>query len=229
MLVKAGDVTTDSAAVLINSAPAVSYGLAEKQERLESLRKLDETHGNIYSPSEGIITAKNVSTGELTTENASFIVSDVSGGIVFRTDVDEDSIEYISVGEKFRLKFRNGRIKKENCEVKRVYKADEGGRYTVELTVESDGELKAGEMGVMKGSVLSEEKYDCIPLNAIEFGASETRGEIYVAEESEGFFGKEYTAKKYSVNIRDKNNTDAGIDDLGLDPNSKIIISSSKK
>ena len=44
-----------------------------------------------------------------------------------------------------------------------------------------------------------------------------------------GFFGKEYTAKKYSVNIRDKNNTDAGIDDLGLDPKSKVIISSSKK
>ena len=229
VLVRAGDVTSESAAVLINSDPTVCYGLAEKQERLAALRKLDETKGFIYSPSEGIITSKTVSLGELTTENAALIVSDMSGGMVFRTVVDDDGIEYISVGDKFKLKFRNGRITEEGCEVKKIYKAADGGGYTVELAMEPDDELKAGEIGVMKGNVLSEEKYDCIPLNAIEFGASDKRGEIFVAEESEGFFGKEYTAKKYSVSIRDKNNTDAGVDDLGLDPKSKIIISSSKK
>ena len=229
VLVKAGDVTTDSAVVLISGEPDVSYGLSEKQERLDTLRKLDETKGCIYSPSEGIITSKNVSLGELTAENAAFIVSDMSEGMVFRTVVDDDGIEYISVGDTFKLKFRNGRITEDGCEVKRICKAAEGGGYTVELAMEPDDELKAGEIGVMKGNILSDDKYSCIPLNAIEFGASETRGEIYVAEESEGFFGKEYTTKKYSVNIREKNNTDAGIDDLGLDPKSKIIISSSKK
>ena len=228
VLVKAGDVTSDSAVVLISGSPSVSCGLSEKQERLEALKKLDETHGNIYSPAEGIVTSKNAAIGELTSENAAFIVSDVSEGIIFRANVDESDIEYISVGDVFKLRFRNGRIKAEGCEVKRVYKAADGSGYTVELSLESD-ELRAGEVGFLKGSILSEEKYECIPLNAIEFGRSETRGDIFYIEESEGFFGKEYTAKKCTVTVREKNGTYAGVDVNGLPPDAKIVLSASKK
>ncbi|MCR4795091.1 MAG: HlyD family efflux transporter periplasmic adaptor subunit [Ruminococcus sp.] len=226
--VKAGDVTTDSAVALISSDPSVSCGLSEKQEMLEELRKLDEKKGCIYSPTDGVITAKNASIGEFTAANAVFIVSDISEGIVFRTNIEEKDLRYISVGDVFKLKFRNGKINAEGCEVKRITKTADGSGYTVELTLQSD-KLEAGEVGYLKGTVLSEEKYSCVPLNAIHFVESDVRGEIFVAEETEGFFGKEYTAKKYSVTIREKNDADAGIEDLGLSPNSKVIVSSSKK
>jgi biotin carboxyl carrier protein len=228
VFVKAGDITTEAAAVLISGDPNVSYELSEKQERLEALRRLDESHGCIYSPAGGVITAKNVSTGELTAENAAFIVSDISEGIVFRTNIEEDDIGYISVGDTFKLKFRNGRLNEDGCEVKRLFRNNEGSGYTVELSLKSD-ELKAGEVGFLKGFVLSEEQYECIPLNAIDFGASETRGEIYVVEERDGFLGKEYTAKKYTVSVKEKNSADAGIESLGLPLDTKVILSSSKK
>ena len=226
--VRAGDVTSDGAAVLISSEPDISFALLEKQEKLEALRKADENKGNIYSPSEGVITAKNVFTGGFTGEGASFLVSDISDGLIFRAEMDDIALRAISVGDVYKLKFRNNKLTVEGCKVKRIAKTPDGSGYTAELTVENK-ELKAGEIGYLKGSSLSDEIYCCMPFSAINFTSGETRGDIFVIEESEGFFGKEYSVRKYSVSVRDRSNAEAGVDNSGFPPDGKVVIASSKK
>ena len=76
--------------------------------------------------------------------------------------------------------------------------------------------------------MLSGEKYDCLPIEAVN-NASETSGFIYIIDESEGFLGKEYVLRKKKVNIKEKNDTMYGVDALAEADDSKIVISSSKK
>ncbi|WP_294414152.1 biotin/lipoyl-binding protein [uncultured Ruminococcus sp.] len=227
VLVKTGDITTDSAVIMVSGDAKPNYAFSEKESKLEKLRTLAEADGNIQSPIDGVVSDVTLNTGNLTTAEAVATVADVSGGLIFNAEVTENDTKFISVGDTVSVRFRNGKKRIDKCEITSIVKNESGEKYNVQIPV-SDNELKVGEIGTLSTKVLSEEKYDCLPIDAVN-NASETNGFIYVIDESEGFLGKEYVLRKKKVNIKEKNDTMYGVDSLAEADDSKIVISSSKK
>ena len=57
--------------------------------------------------------------------------------------MDDIALRAMSVGDVYKLKFRNNKLTVEGCKVKRIAKTPDGSGYTAELTVDNK-ELKAG-------------------------------------------------------------------------------------
>jgi multidrug efflux pump subunit AcrA (membrane-fusion protein) len=227
VLVKTGDITTDSAVLIVSGDAKPNYTFSEKESKLEKLRKLAESDGNIPSPIDGVVSDITLNTGNLTTAESVATVANISGGLIFNAEITENDTKLISVGDSVSISFRNGKKRIDKCEITSIVKNESSGKYDIQIPV-SDEELKVGEIGKLNTKVLSEEKYDCLPVEAVN-NATETNGFIYIIDESESFLGKEYVLRKKKVNIKEKNDTMYGVDALAEADDSKIVISSSKK
>ena len=227
ILVKTGDITTDSAVIMVSGDAEPDYAFSEKESKLEKLRALAAADGNIQSPIDGVVSDVTVNTGNLTTAEAVATVADVSCGLVFNAEITEADTKLISVGDSVSVRFRNGKKRMDNCEIVSIVRNESGEKYDVQIPI-SDNELKVGEIGTLTTKVLSEEKYDCIPAEAMN-NAAETSGYIYVIDEREGFLGKEYVLRKKKVTIKEKNDTMYGVEDIAESAKLKIVVSSSKK
>ncbi|MDO5559943.1 MAG: biotin/lipoyl-binding protein [Oscillospiraceae bacterium] len=226
LFIQAGAVTDDSAVACISDDAQLVSSAAELQDKLNNLRAVAESGGKITSDYSGVISEVSLSAGDITTETAVFIVSDVSSGMLFCTTIKEEDTKYIAVGDTVSLSFRNGKVNMDECEVKVLLRNDTDGTYHVRIPIDNK-QLSIGETGEMSSGVISEEQYDCVPVSAVT-EENEKSGYLYVLEETEGFLGPEYTVRKVSVNIADKNDTYYGLSELGLDKETKIIISSTK-
>ena len=225
--VKSGSVTGDSAVACISDNTQLHYSVIDMKQRLDKLRAIESSEGKILSSFCGVISEVSLNIGDITAETAAFIVSDTSSGMIFNASVDDKDTNHIAVGDMVSLSFRNGRIKLDECEVKVFLKDDTDGSYHVQIPVENN-QLNIGETGQMSLTVVSDNKYDCLPVSAVT-EKSEKRGYIYALEEIEGFLGPEYSISMIDVNIADKNDIYYGLSELGLDPDTQIVVSSSKE
>lgn len=226
-IIPAGSVTEDSAVAVISSDAQVNYSVTAKQQNLEKLKALAEQEGIIRSTMNGVVTDISITLGGLTTETSALIISDVSEGLAFNAHIEESDTKYISVGDSVSLSFRNGKKIVDNCIIKLIMKDDGEPTYKVEADLD-DTELSIGEIGVLKTSSLSDKVCETVPVSAVTL-QSETNGYMYIVEGSEGFLGTEYSARKVQVRIEDRNDSYYGLAELGLDPQTKIVVSSSKK
>ena len=226
VLVSVGGMTMDTAAVLISSSPEISASVEEAKRKLAELKELNDNEGKVCSPEIGVIADINLTEGDITDNSAAFTVSDPADGIVFRAVIPEGDTGYISEGDKVDLSFRNGKIRLENCEVKRIAKPikGDGRKVVIEL---SDDRLKAGENGELTITAFSAENYGCIPLSIINEDKGD--GYIYRIEETEGFLGKEYVVHRVDINIADQNKNIAGLIDTSLDDTTMIVQTASKE
>lgn len=221
-----GGITSDSAAVLLSSSPEVGGAAELYRNKLSELRELREKDGEISSPTGGVVTEVFVVSGGMTSETASFIISDSIEGVVFSTELSSAETRYISAKDTVDLIFRGGRIKREDCEVKRIIKDDQGGGFKAEVSLDSDG-LNVGEPGQMKLIAGSDEGNMCVPLAALH--ESSGAEYIYCLEVSESFLGKEYTVRRKDISVIDSNKSIAAIEGAEIDADTKIVLTSSKE
>ena len=227
VLVKTGDMTSDTAVIMISADAQPNYSFQEKENMLSKLREISENDGNVKSPIDGVVSDLTVNTGDITDASAAATVADVSGGLVFNTEITEEDTRYLSVGDSVSVKFRNGKKYIDGCEIVSIVKNESSGKYNVQIPI-SDDELKIGEIGVLTTKVLTEEMYDCVPAEAVN-EATVRSGYIYIIDESDGFLGKEYLLRKKKVDIKEKNDSMYGLGNLGESEDAMIVISSSKK
>ncbi|MDE7121175.1 MAG: hypothetical protein K2O42_03340, partial [Oscillospiraceae bacterium] len=97
--------------------------------------------------------------------------------------------------------------------------------YQIEIPVEESG-LVYGEIGQLSVNVLSEERYDLIPLDAIHI--ENMQKYIYIIEEREGFLGTEFHVKKRTINVIGQNDRYVATRDSGLSASDKIVGYSTK-
>lgn len=210
-----------------NSIKMLDISMDAKKEKLEKYKVLLENKAELTSKTNGVITDVRVGSGDITGETAVLLIADASADLHFSTDISKEDTERISVGDLVTLKFRNGKVKMNNCEISVINAMDNEDFYRLEINMEPS-ELTIGEIGTMAITVLSEQKYDCIPIEAVHTNNDSMKSYVYVLEESEGFLGTEYHAVKKDIDIADKNEKYAAAENLGISRNDKIVSFSNK-
>lgn len=226
----AGDITTESAVMVISGSSTPSGSLAAKQVQLESLKALLADDGSVYSPAAGTVSKVNAEAGTPAADTASFFITDTTGGkLYFTADIDEDSAKRLSVGDKVTITFRNGKLSYENAHISAMTKTDSG--YRAEIPLDPEGfpqayELENSEIGEVSAAASSAQAYQCINKEAV-YGSGNERY-IFVLREYDGFFGKEYRAVRQNVTVDDENSDIAGTLSSGLTQEDKVIVITDK-
>lgn len=210
-----------------NSIKILDISMNAKKERLEKYKELLENKSELTSKTIGVITDVRVGSGDITGETAVLLIADASEDLYFSADISKEDTERISVGDLVNLKFRNGKVNINNCEISAINAVDNEDFYQLEINIEPS-ELTIGEIGTMAITVLSEQKYDCIPIEAVHTNNDSMKSYVYVLEESEGFLGTEYHVVKKDIEIADKNESYAAAENSGISRNDKIVSFSNK-
>lgn len=226
-IIRAGELTSDTAVALISDEATPNYALAVKQQRLDDLKALAEQDSIIKSPLSGVVTDISADAASPTGEAAALTISDISEGFVFCAQLTEENTKYLSVGDPVCIDFRNGKKALNDCIVKLITKDENGSSYSAVIPLE-DTELCIGEIGVLKATAFSANNSCVVPISAVTLDNNKN-GHIYLLEETEGFLGAEQVVRKVAVKVEDSNDSFYGLAEAGLDPNAKIVISSSKK
>lgn len=227
--IKTGDITSDSAIMVISGSSTPGGSLAAKNAQLEELKALIAADGEINSPCEGTVSRVLAEPGTPSGDAAAFFITDTTGGkLYFNADIAEDSAKRLSVGDKVTLLFRNGRIRIET-QIGSMIRTETGFRAQIPLDPETfpeAGELDNAEIGEMRAAPRSADTFWCINKEAV-YGSGADRY-IYVAREAEGFFGKEYHAVKQNITVIDENDDIVGISAPPLAEGEEVIVTTDK-
>ena len=231
---KVGDVTGDSSALaVISSSGKVSSTVSAARDEIKELKAILEAGGNIISEETGVVSSVTVTAGSIAAENnAALFIADTTGdGLYFSAMIEEKQAKYLAIGDKVTVALRNGRLFTDEAEIRSITNSGENFRVDVVIDnamfgLSEDKSISYGEVGELKTSSKTSDKYYCISKEAVHGSGAEKY--VYVAEETEGFFGPEYHAVKHSITTADENDTYFGMTSAGIPDEAMIIMSSSK-
>ncbi|MGN0621662.1 MAG: hypothetical protein ACI4I9_07330 [Porcipelethomonas sp.] len=209
-----------------NSAKILTFQIEDNQKKIESYQQFLDNGAVMLSQTDGVITDVKVKAGDFTEETASFMIADRSQNLYFSGEITKEESKLIAAGDLVNISFRNGSVRLEDCEIKSVTAADKDDIYNVEIPLNT-AEVTIGEIGQMSVKVVSEERYDCIPLEAIHKNGDQHY--IYLVEESEGFLGTEYNISVRNVVVMEQNESYAAVQDSGLASEDLIVTYSNKE
>lgn len=232
--IKVGDITAENAPIAVISGSAKTSGvISEKQQELKELKAIYNEDGVIRSDVSGAVSTVSVTAGAKPQEGtaAMFIADTENGSMYFSAEVSREQVKHLSIDDSVTVSLRNGKLTSNDAVIRSITAA--GEMYRVEARIDNkmfglsgNKSISYGEMGELKTSSKTAEKYYCINKSAVHGeGGSKY---VYVAEESEGFFGAEYHAVKHSISVSDENDTFVGMTAPGLTDDAKIIMTSSK-
>ncbi len=209
-----------------NNAEIITYSIEDNQKKLKKYEQLLENDAEVHSEADGIITEVKVKAGDLTGDTASFMIADMSKNLYFTADISKDDTKLVSIGDVVTVSFRNGKIKMENCNIITIIPTDSEDVYKANVSLE-DSEVTVGEVGQLSAEVISKEKYECVPITAVN--EDDVQPYIYVVEINDGFLGEEYHVMKKFIEIKDKNEKYVALSDSGLNQEDNIVLNSNKK
>lgn len=209
-----------------NSAKILTFQIEDNKEKLETYQQLLDNGAVMLSQTNGMITEVKVNVGDFTGETAGFIVADISKNLYFSGQITEEQSKLIFAGDLVNLTFKNGRVRLKDCKIKSILAMDSDEAYHMEIPLDTS-EVTIGEVGQMSATIMSEERYDCIPLEAIHKNGEQSY--IYLIEESEGFLGTEYHVSARNVKVEEQNDSYAAVLDSGLNSKDQIVLYANKK
>lgn len=209
-----------------NSAKILTFQIEDNQKKLETYQQLLNNGAVMLSQANGVITDVKVNAGDFTGETASFMIADTSQNLYFSGEITEEESKLIAAGDLVNISFGNGKVTLEDCEIKSVTATDTDEIFKVEIPLDTS-DITIGEIGQMSVKVVSDERYDCIPLEAIHKNGE--RYYIYIVEESEGFLGTEYHISLQNVSVVKQNESYAAVQDSGLSSEDMIVNYTNKE
>lgn len=206
------------------SALTENDDLQEKQLAVDKLQKVMDAGGKVTSPSDGLVTKVNVTTGEATTEDTAVRISDQSAGYKFTATLDKADAKFLAKDDKVTLDLGNG-TSVEGLKIQSI-DASQEDKNSYELTVSIPAKVKKiGTIATLKVEKASK-KYDtCVPLTALHSDGDKYY--VYVINEKDTILGTETAVDKVQVEILDKNNEQAAIDG-SFSWDQKFVLTSSK-
>lgn len=214
-----GNVTSDS------TVETNQLDIAFQKEQLTAYKALQARSGMVYASTSGIVTGISVSPGERTPDGSSIVYADLSDSMQFEASLTKEQKKYVDLGDSFTVKIGNGDYLDLTVD---YLMPDENDTENYQLIAKlPEGKGKVGQSGTMTAQRLSETYYCCIPIEALQ--SENERYYIYTVEEKETILGKELAARKMWVNVKDKNDKYAALEEGTLDAETKIIISSDKE
>lgn len=198
--------------------------IAVVDEQLQSLEKLMDDDGIVYSELDGIISESRVDVGNKTEESAAFVVTEKADKYTIKISVTEEQKRYIEKGDKVMVQQDGSGV---NTEISAIYSdADSGQGYIVEAVIPGDI-FEVGDSVLAEISHQSESYSSVVPVAAIRADVSGSY--VLVERPKENLLGTEYVAAKVYVTVGYTNNYDAGLKKSPLTSDDKIIVSSDKR
>lgn len=213
------------------NTPVDKSGIMEEENSLQQMEKqmadyqeLLENKGKILSSINGYVSNVCIETGDRTTDSAAMLLADGSKGWSFKAVLTETQTEHIKVGDMVTLKFQNGKVRDEDCQVKAINKIDE---ETYEAIVEmTETEVSLGETGVLEVTKQTEPYSCCISLSALY--SDNQKDYILLIRETDTIMGTELSVVKKEVTIQDKNESEAALEDSSLSEEDRFVVYANK-
>lgn len=216
----AGEEQAESASVAINEIK-----LAQLERQKKKLLELEEVGGKLAAPQAGMITEVYIQTGQRTTDTAAVTLTDTSAGLYYTAEIEKDELDYAAVGDAVVLK-KEGK-ERGSFQIDAIEMMENGNALvTVRMDAEAAEEFRLGEALSME---IRQEVFlhsSTVPVTALH----EENGQyyVYVTEQVETVLGEEYRARRIEVELLDKNDSYAAIEEGTLAKDAQVIVDSSR-
>lgn len=193
--------------------------IAQKEKQLLAYEELAQAGGMITAGQAGTVTGVFVETGQLTAETAAFTISSREGGVRLGAVIAETDAAYVERGDTVSVE-KNGKTY-ENFSVTGISSREDGSLLLTVSAGEYTDALQIGDTVTLRVTKQSELYRTAIPLGAIHTEQNETY--VYVAEERDTALGTQLFARKVKVNVLEKNDTWAALEEGALSEDDRVI------
>lgn len=193
--------------------------IAQKEKQLLAYEELAQAGGMITAGQAGTVTGVFVETGQLTAETAAFTISSREGGVRLGAVIAETDAAYVERGDTVSVE-KNGKTY-ENFSVTGISSREDGSLLLTVSAGEYADALQIGDTVTLRVTKQSELYQTAIPLGAIHTEQNETY--VYVAEERDTALGTQLFARKVKVNVLEKNDTWAALEEGALSEDDWVI------
>lgn len=232
---RADSVRTAARAVEDASKPQSPADSTEKQNEitrqqqelaLNKLLYLQRESGEVKATVDGVVTQILVSTGDFTSDGAAMRLADNSKSGSLTLSVDKFNEKYVSKGTPVKLTVSGTAEVISDYTVSSVTENKED-KNLLDVTIDlPKGTIEAGTMVDVQIVPKSETYTTVVPLQALH---QEGNGYyVLVLQEEQGVLGLELVVKRLDVQVLDKNDTNAALEEGLLSSDQEIISSSSR-
>ena len=199
--------------------------LAQLERQKQKLLELEEAGGKLMAPQAGMIMEVYIQTGQRTTDTAAVTLTDTSAGLYYTAEIEKDELDYAAVGDAVVLK-KDGK-ERGSFQVDAIETLENGNALvTVRMDADAAEKFRLGEalsMEIRQEALLHA---STVPVTALH----EENGQyyIYVTEQVETVLGEEYRAGRIEVELLDKNDSYAAIEEGALAKDAQVIVDSSR-
>lgn len=193
---------------------------------LNKLLALQTAQGEVKATVSGVITQILVSTGDFTSDGAAMRMEDTSKGARIVLSVDKSNEKYVSKGSPVKLKAFGSKDEISDYTISNVT-VNEQDSNMLDLIIDlPKGVLEPGIMVDAEIVPKSENYSSIVPLQALH----EEQNDYYVlvVQEEQGVLGLELVVRRVNVEVMDKNETNAALEE-GLLTRDQDIVSSSTR
>lgn len=193
---------------------------------LNKLLALQTAQGEVKAAVSGVITQILVSTGDFTSDGAAMRMEDTSKGGRIVLSVDKSNEKYVSKGSPVKLKAFGSKDAITDYTVTNVT-ANEQDSSLLDITIDlPQGVFESGIM-VDAEIVPKSGNYSCVvPLQALH--EEQNSYFVLVLQEEQGVLGTELVARRLNVQVLDKNDMNAALEEGLLTRDQEIVSSSTR-
>ena len=199
--------------------------IAYRNEILQKYVQLKKADGQVFSEDNGIVTKIKISSGERVPDGASVVLADLDESFKFRTTLTREEKKYVDINDTVSLKLGNSGRTVEGQVAYLAESESTPGSYDA-IVYLPPGEGAVGQSGTMTASSQSQSYPLTIPAKAVytDNGISY----VFVLRKQQGILGEELAASRVNVNVLDKNNKFASIEEGTIDVDTEIIVDTTK-
>lgn len=193
---------------------------------LNKLLALQTAQGEVKASVSGVIKQILVSTGDFTSDGAAMRMEDTSKGGRIVLSVDKSNEKYVGKGSPVKLKAFGSKDVITDYAISNITANEQDGNL-LDLTIDlPKGALEPGIMVDAEIVPKSESYSAVVPLQALH---EEQNGYyVLVLQEEQGVLGTQLVARRLNVEVLDKNDKEAALDEGLLTRDQEIISSSSR-
>ena len=193
---------------------------------MNKLLKLKEAEGTVTAPVGGMVTNIAITTGDFTTEGTAIRLADTSKGCRITASISKADEKYVSKGSPVIITASGSKDKISDYTVSNITEHEED-KDLLNVSIDlPEGVLEAGISVEVEIQQKSKNYNTVLPLEALH--EEQTGYYVLILQEEKGVLGSELTAKRFEVEVLDKNDTKAALEEGMLTGDQEVISSSSR-
>lgn len=193
-------------------------------EKLEKYREILRTGGGIYPSSDGIVTRIQVSPGERIPDGAAVVYADLESPLELHVTFTKDQKKYVNQGDAAELSLGKSN---ESVTVDYIATSEMNPELFEAIIFLPQGVGTLGQSGIFTTETQTDTFNCCIPINAL-YTDQNGRNYVYTLKERSGILGPELAAEFIYVNVLDKNDKYAALEEGIIDSDTEVITSTTE-